>query len=146
MQKRTVGILSVAAVLAAGAAGAGEVIVRDFDAIKLYTLKNGAGVEVDITNFGAAVTAIRVPDRDGNLGDVALGYDSVEGYINAVDKPYFGSVVGRYGNRIAGGRWESATSARPAPARTAPASTWPASRSDSVAPPGRLRSVRVSTP
>jgi aldose 1-epimerase len=79
--------------------------VEDFDSIELYTLENKNGAKVQITNFGAIVTSIVVPDRDGNLGDVALGYDSVEGYINAVDKPYFGAVVGRYGNRIANGEF-----------------------------------------
>lgn len=104
MQKTTLRMLSiVAAIVAGGAAQAGDVMVRDFDAIKLYTLKNGAGTEVDITNYGATITGIRVADRDGKMADVALGYDRVEGYMNAVDKPYFGSVVGRYGNRIANG-------------------------------------------
>ncbi|KLU03856.1 L-arabinose-specific 1-epimerase (mutarotase) [Rhodopirellula islandica] len=79
--------------------------VEDFDSIQLYTLENKSGAKVQITNFGAIVTSIVVPDRDGKLGDVALGYDSVESYINAVDKPYFGAVVGRYGNRIAEGEF-----------------------------------------
>ncbi|WP_286764888.1 MULTISPECIES: aldose epimerase family protein [Rhodopirellula] len=79
--------------------------VEDFDSIELYTLENQSGAKVQITNFGAIVTSIVVPDRDGNLGDVALGYDSVESYINAVDKPYFGAIVGRYGNRIANGEF-----------------------------------------
>lgn len=77
--------------------------VSDFDSIKLYTLKNQNEMVVDITNYGATITSIRVPDRDGNIADVALGYHSVESYINAIDRPYFGSVVGRYGNRIANG-------------------------------------------
>ena len=77
--------------------------VEDFDSIELYTLKNAQGVTVKITNYGAIVTSILTPDRDGKLGDIALGYDRVEDYINAVDKPYFGAIVGRYGNRIAKG-------------------------------------------
>nr|WP_231615425.1 aldose epimerase family protein [Novipirellula artificiosorum] len=83
----------------------GEVAVEDFDSIKLYTLKNSSGMTVKVTNFGAIITSIVVPDRDGNMGDVALGYNRVEDYINAVDKPYFGAVVGRYGNRIAKGEF-----------------------------------------
>ncbi|PHQ34524.1 aldose epimerase family protein [Rhodopirellula bahusiensis] len=79
--------------------------VEDFDSIELYTLENKSGAKVQITNFGAIVTSIVVPDRDGEMGDVALGYDSVESYINAVDKPYFGAIVGRYGNRIANGEF-----------------------------------------
>lgn len=87
---------------------AGQVFaqVQDFDSIQLYTLKNKAGMTVKVTNYGAIITSIEVPDKAGKLGDVVLGYDSVEGYINAVDKPYFGAVVGRYGNRIAKGKFE----------------------------------------
>ena len=79
--------------------------VEDFDSIKLYTLKNESGMTVRATNYGAIITSIIVPDRNGDLADVALGYDRVEDYINAVDKPYFGAVVGRYGNRIAKGEF-----------------------------------------
>ncbi|WP_246112622.1 aldose epimerase family protein [Allorhodopirellula solitaria] len=82
---------------------ASDAAVEDFDSIKLYTLKNDQGMTVKVTNYGAIITSITVPDRDGNPGDVVLGYNNVEGYINAVDKPYFGAVVGRYGNRIAEG-------------------------------------------
>jgi len=81
------------------------VTVEDFDDIRLYTLSNESGMTVSVTNYGATVTSIVVPDRDGELADVALGYDSVEGFINAIDRPYFGSVVGRYGNRIAKGKF-----------------------------------------
>ncbi len=79
--------------------------VEDFDSIKLYTLKNDAGMTVKVTNYGAIITSIVVPDREGKMGDVVLGYNHVEDYINAVDKPYFGAIVGRYGNRIAGGQF-----------------------------------------
>jgi aldose 1-epimerase len=84
---------------------AAQVSIEDFDSIKLYTLKNSSGVTIKVSNFGAIITSIIVPDRDGNMGDIALGYDRVEDYINAVDKPYFGAIVGRYGNRIAGGQF-----------------------------------------
>lgn len=77
--------------------------VDDFDSIQLYTLTNSKGVQIKVTNYGAIITSILVPDRNGKLGDIALGYDRVEDYINAVDKPYFGAIVGRYGNRIAKG-------------------------------------------
>jgi len=60
---------------------------------------------VKVTNYGAIITSIVVPDRDGKLADIVLGYDRVEDYMNAVDKPYFGAVVGRYGNRIAKGQF-----------------------------------------
>lgn len=85
---------------------ADEVSIADFDSIELFTLTNAAGSEVKITNYGATVTSISVADRDGGFADIALGYDAVESYMNAVDKPYFGSVVGRYGNRIAAGSFE----------------------------------------
>lgn len=79
--------------------------VDDFDSIKLYTLKNSKGMTVKVTNYGAIITQIVVPDRNGKMADVVLGYNRVEDYINAVDKPYFGAIVGRYGNRIANGEF-----------------------------------------
>jgi len=79
--------------------------MKAFSSIREYTLKNKNGMIVKITNYGARITSIVAPDRDGNMADVTLGYDSVEGYINAIDRPYFGSVVGRYGNRIGKGRF-----------------------------------------
>ncbi len=78
---------------------------EDFDSIKLYTLKNDIGMTVKVTNYGAIITLIVVPDRHDKLADVALGYHRIEDYINAVDKPYFGAIVGRYGNRIANGEF-----------------------------------------
>lgn len=99
-------ILALTASAGICASVAAQVPVEDFDSIKLYTLKNSSGVTVKVTNFGAIITSIVVPDRDGNRADVALGYNRVEDYINAVDKPYFGAVVGRYGNRIAKGEFE----------------------------------------
>ena len=82
-----------------------ETTIEDFDTIKLYTMKNSKGMIVKVTNFGAIITSILVPDRDGEFADVALGYHRVGDYLNAVDKPYFGAVVGRYGNRIANGEF-----------------------------------------
>ncbi len=70
----------------------------------LYRLSNEAGMEVYVTNFGAVIAAIRVPDRNGSLGDVALGFRDLANYTAGSD-PYFGAVVGRYGNRIDGGRF-----------------------------------------
>jgi len=83
--------------------GHADTRVEDFDSIKLYTISNTSGMTIKVTNYGAIITSIMVPDRDGKLADVALGYNRVEDYINAVDKPYFGAIVGRYGNRIAKG-------------------------------------------
>lgn len=69
----------------------------------LYTLTNAHGLQAQITNYGAIVTRLFVPDRTGKLEDVVLGYDSLEDYIK--ETPYFGAIVGRYGNRIAGGHF-----------------------------------------
>ena len=71
--------------------------------VYLFTLENKNGMTVRITNYGAIITSIMVPDRNGNMGDVVLGYDSLEGYI--ANNPYFGCIAGRYANRIAKGRF-----------------------------------------
>ncbi len=69
--------------------------------VNLYTLTNANGMKVKITNYGGIVTSIYVPDRQGHFDDVVLGYDDLEGYLKVT--PYFGCIVGRYGNRIAKG-------------------------------------------
>jgi aldose 1-epimerase len=71
--------------------------------IKLFTLTNKNGMEVKITNFGAVINSIVVPDRNGKLENVVLGFDSLKSYQGS--HPYFGSLVGRYGNRIALGKF-----------------------------------------
>jgi aldose 1-epimerase len=71
--------------------------------IDLYTLSNKKGMEVSITNFGATVVALKVPDRAGKAADVVLGFDTLEGYENGT--AYFGATVGRYGNRIGSGQF-----------------------------------------
>lgn len=71
--------------------------------VKLYTLRNSKGVEAKIMNYGGIVTSIRVPDKNGVFGDVVLGYDNLAGYLK--ETPYFGCLVGRYGNRIANGKF-----------------------------------------
>ncbi len=69
----------------------------------LYNLKNDSGMEVDITNYGGIVTAIRIPDRKKEPGDVVLGFDNLEDYLG--EHPYFGAIVGRCANRIDKGRF-----------------------------------------
>ena len=71
--------------------------------IDLFTLTNAGGMEVKITSYGATVVSLVVPDRNGTPADVVLGYDALEDYITGVY--YFGCVVGRYANRIAGGKF-----------------------------------------
>lgn len=69
----------------------------------VYTLSNRQGVEVSITNYGGAVTSIKVPDRDGVFGDVVLGYDAIDEYSR--NPRYLGALIGRHANRIARGRF-----------------------------------------
>ncbi len=70
--------------------------------VDIYTLTNAKGMEVKITNYGGIVTSIKVPDRKGKIDDVALGFDNLDAYLKG--HPYFGAIIGRYGNRIARGR------------------------------------------
>lgn len=69
--------------------------------VEIYTLTNDSGDKVKITNYGAIVQSLFVPDRNNKLEDVVLGYDSLSGYMKV--NPYFGAIVGRYGNRIGKG-------------------------------------------
>ena len=70
-----------------------------------YTLNNGEGMEVKLMNYGGIITHLRVPDSDGNLDNVVLGFNSLKDYLEQ-QPPYFGALIGRYGNRIAQGRFE----------------------------------------
>jgi aldose 1-epimerase len=70
--------------------------------VTLYTVTNSAGVEARIINYGAILVSLKVPDRQGALRDVVLGYDDLAGYVK--DKSFLGATVGRYANRIAGGK------------------------------------------
>jgi aldose 1-epimerase len=75
----------------------------DGQQIDLYTLSNKKGMEVAITNFGGTIVSLKVPDREGRSADVVLGYEDVSGYETG--KAFFGATVGRYANRIAGGKF-----------------------------------------
>ena len=71
--------------------------------VDLYTLRNAKGMEAKITNYGGIVTSLKVPDRSGQPGEVVLGFDTLDGYLSpeyAKSNPYFGALIGRYGNRI----------------------------------------------
>lgn len=70
-----------------------------------FILRNSAGMEVGILNYGGTVTHILTPDKNGNAGDVILGFENLEGYLQD-DNPYFGCLVGRYANRIANATFE----------------------------------------
>jgi aldose 1-epimerase len=71
--------------------------------VQLFTLRNSRGAEAQICNYGGIVTSLKVPDRQGKFGDVVLGYDNLAGYLR--ESPYFGSLIGRYGNRISSGKF-----------------------------------------
>ena len=71
--------------------------------IEAITLTNGHGIRARIITFGATLQALEAPDRSGHMADVALGYDDLVGYVEHPD--YFGATIGRYANRIAGGRF-----------------------------------------
>jgi aldose 1-epimerase len=71
--------------------------------VEIYTLCNSLGMEATIMTYGGIVTSLKVPDRNGKFSDVVLGYDNLDGYLT--NSPYFGALIGRYGNRIAKGRF-----------------------------------------
>jgi aldose 1-epimerase len=77
---------------------------RDGKAVALYHLANRNGMRAHIATYGGIVTSLSVPDRNGHFDDVVLGFDSIDGYLK--DSPYFGALIGRYGNRIAHGRFK----------------------------------------
>ena len=71
--------------------------------VEQFTLTNKSGVEVRAITYGGIITSIKTPDRAGAMGDIVLGFDSIDGYLGG--HPYFGAIIGRYGNRIAKGRF-----------------------------------------
>lgn len=77
----------------------------DGQAIYLYTLTNKNGMQAAIMTYGGIMITLKVPDRNGKLEDVILGYPLLEDYIKTGNKPYFGALIGRYANRIANGRF-----------------------------------------
>jgi aldose 1-epimerase len=84
--------------------GATKIVSGDFGKtpegalVRIYALTNNRGVEVKITNFGGRVVSLKVPDKRGAMGNVVMGFDSLDGYLP--EKTYFGAVIGRYANRI----------------------------------------------
>ena len=81
-----------------------EVLTRDGKSVKVVTLKNANGMEARITNFGGRIVSLLVPDRDGNLQDVVLGFDSISDYYPENHQSDFGATIGRYANRLANGQ------------------------------------------
>lgn len=76
---------------------------KEGTSVSLYTLRNNKGAEAKISNYGGLVVSLTMPDRDGKYADVTLGYDNLDGYLK--ETPYFGALIGRYGNRIAKGKF-----------------------------------------
>ena len=76
---------------------------KDGKPVELYTVTNSHGMEVRAINYGGIIVSLRVPDKNGKLDDVVLGFDKLDGYLDK--SPYFGAIVGRYGNRIANGKF-----------------------------------------
>ena len=76
---------------------------QDGKPVEIYTLQNDNGMVVRIMTYGGIIQAVKVPDKNGQMGDVALGYDTLDGYLT--NSPYFGALIGRYGNRIAKGHF-----------------------------------------
>ena len=77
--------------------------LSDGQAADLYTLTNKNGAVTTISNYGGTVTSLTMPDRNGKFSDVVLGFSSLDKYVK--DSPYFGALIGRYGNRIAKGEF-----------------------------------------
>src|SRR5262245_13220343 len=93
----------IAAAHEAGAAGVERQAwgkTKAGETVDLYTLTNAKGHKVSITTLGGIVVSVNVPDKTGAVGDVVLGFDSLEGYLG--QHPFFGAIAGRYGNRIGG--------------------------------------------
>jgi aldose 1-epimerase len=103
-------VLSSGCGAAPGGPRAGVVVepfgtMPDGTAVDVVTLTNAHGVEVRAISYGGIIVSLRTPDRDGHLDDIVLGYDSLDGYVTN-NSPYMGAIIGRYGNRIASGRFE----------------------------------------
>ncbi len=117
MNLRLQTLVAMTTIIALGALGAGTARAErgvtekgfgqvDGVPVSLYTLTNSKGMRVSITNYGGIIVSLVVPDRHGKEDDVVLGYEAVEDYVK--DTPYFGALVGRYGNRIAKGKFSLA--------------------------------------
>jgi aldose 1-epimerase len=71
--------------------------------VKSFTITNARGSSLQLITYGAAIVSLKVPDRDGKIDDIVLGFDTMQGYLGR--NPFFGAIVGRYGNRIAGAKF-----------------------------------------
>jgi aldose 1-epimerase len=78
-------------------------VAMNGEKVELFALKNKDGIEVDIITYGGRITSLNTPDKNGNLKNIVLGFENLEQYEK--DNPFFGALVGRYGNRIANGKF-----------------------------------------
>ena len=78
-------------------------VLKDGKPVDIYTLKNSNGMTLRITNYGGTIVSWTAPDKNGKFEDIVLGCDSLSGYLKGT--PYFGALIGRYGNRIAKGKF-----------------------------------------
>lgn len=101
--------LALALCVLAACSNTGHVVTTDYGTLadgrtaRLYTLTNKQGVTAELTDFGATLVSLKTPDREGNIQDITLGYDTLAGWVG--DGSYMGASVGRYGNRIAKGQF-----------------------------------------
>jgi len=108
-QSNVVYLCVAALALLSGCVATRDVMKQNFGALpdgrtaELYTLTNANSLKATLTNYGAILVSMEVPDRDGKMADVTLGYDTLEGWLS--NTSYFGSTVGRYANRIAKGNF-----------------------------------------
>ena len=111
--KNLVGAVGLAALVTALAGGAHAASLSvsvapfgkmpDGQAVQIYHLKNANGMEVNVITYGGAVQSIMMPDKNGHVDDVALGFDNLDGYLHT--DTFFGALIGRYANRIADGKF-----------------------------------------
>ena len=73
-------------------------IMPDGQRISQFIIANSNAIEVTVINYGGIITSIKAPDKDGQLGNIVLGFDELDPYLKGT--PYFGALIGRYGNRI----------------------------------------------
>lgn len=78
-------------------------VLPNGDSVHVFTMTNADGIELRALDYGGLVISLKTPDKTGALGDIVLGYDNIDGYLKST--PYFGAIVGRYGNRIAKGKF-----------------------------------------
>ncbi|HEX8543010.1 MAG TPA: aldose epimerase family protein [Pseudomonas sp.] len=103
------GLSLMIATLTANAAGLSSAhsafgATSDGTAVEKYTLRNSHGIEANVITYGATLQSLLVPDKNGKVDDVVLGFDDVQGYQNN-GTVYFGATIGRFGNRLAGGQF-----------------------------------------